>query len=194
MTAPITSAPQASAVDLDGPPSNWRARRQLARHLRQRDEASARLAELDRLAGILSDAADLIRMGWLQHSWFAYLDEHGRTRTVTAHNLTEMTGRPVVGACLVGAVVQAGGGLNQVRSQEVQRSLDVTWHTLFDSDTELSRWTPAPLIRMNHVQQLTRWNDHPRRTASQVEGLLRDSATAARSEAGRLQRSLELQH
>jgi uncharacterized MAPEG superfamily protein len=33
------------------------------------------------------------------------------------------------------------------------------------------------------VQDLTRWNDHPRRTAGQTEELLRRSATAARAEA-----------
>jgi hypothetical protein len=29
------------------------------------------------MADILNQAADLIRGGWLQHSWFAYLDDTG---------------------------------------------------------------------------------------------------------------------
>jgi hypothetical protein len=47
----------------------------------------------------------------------------------------------------------------------------------------LVRRTPAPETRLHHVQDLTRWNDHPGRTAGQAEELLRRSATAARSEA-----------
>ena len=43
-------------------------------------KTSARLAELDHLADILNEAADLISGGWLQHSWFAYLDDNGQTK------------------------------------------------------------------------------------------------------------------
>ena len=121
MTAAATSAPPVPTIDRDGP--NWLAKRRLTRQLRLRDETSARLAELDNMADILNQAADLISDGWLQHSWFAYLDDNGRTKTVTAYNVNEMAGRPVVGACLVGAIVQAGGGLSKVRTQAVQRAL-----------------------------------------------------------------------
>jgi len=38
-------------------------------------------------------------------------------------------------------------------------------------------------MRIHHVQDLTRWNDYPNRTADQAEELLRRSASAARSEA-----------
>jgi hypothetical protein len=65
----------------------------------------------------------------------------------------------------------------------VQRALDLTWHTLFKTPPELVRRTPAPEVRTQHVQDLTRWNDHPIRTAGQTEELLRRSATAARAEA-----------
>ena len=185
MTA-TTSAAQIPALDLDDHRLSWRDKRRLNRQLRLRDEISARLAELDRLADILGKAADLIKDGWLQHSWFAYRGEEGRAKTVTAFNVADMTGRPVVAACLVGAVVQAGGGLSEVRSSEVQRALDLTWHTLFSNPSEPIRWNPAPQIRMYHVQQLTRWNDHPSRSGPQVEALLRHSVTTARSEASRL--------
>jgi hypothetical protein len=190
MTVATTSRPNAATFGLDDHRPSWQAKRQLIRQLRQRDEISARLAELDRLASILSDAADLIRTGWLQHSWFAYRDDQGRTKTVTAYNVNRMKDRPVVGACLVGAVVQAGGGVGQVRTQPVQRALDLTWHTLYASAAEPIRWNPAPQTRMHHVQQLTRWNDDPSRTAPEAEALLRSSASAARSVAARLRGDL----
>jgi hypothetical protein len=165
---------------------SWRARRNLTRQMRDRDDASARLAELHNLADILNQAADLISAGWLQHSWFAYHDDNGRTKTVTAYNVNEMAGRPVVGACLVGAIVEAGGGLSNVRTQPVQRAIDLTWYTLFETAPRPNHWTPAPQVRTQHVRDLTRWNDQPRRTAPQAEALLRRSAAAAVSEAAHI--------
>jgi hypothetical protein len=178
-----TSPPQRSAVDVGVPRPSWMAKRRLSRQLRFRDETSARLAELHHLAEILNQAADLIAGGWLQHSWFAYLDDTGQTQTVTAHNVHQMTGHPVVGACLVGAVLEAGGGMPNVRTQAVQRALDLTWHTLYEVPPQGNHWTPAPDVRRQQVRELTRWNDHPDRTAPEAEALLRRSAAAATSEA-----------
>jgi hypothetical protein len=183
MAAATAHAPEVAGTDLIEPHIGWRARRRNARRLQLRDQTSARLAELDQIACILAEAADLVRAGWLQNNWFAYRDDDGRARPVNAYNANQMTGRPVVGACLVGAIVQAGGGLPRVRAQSVQRALDLTWHTLFKTPPELVRRTPAPEVRTQHVQDLTRWNDHPRRTAGQTEELLRRSAAAARAEA-----------
>jgi len=183
MTAATISAPQALGADIVEVQPSWRTRRRQLRQLRLRDQISARLAELDQIACILNDAAELVRAGWLQDSWFAYRDDAGRIRPVNAYNAKQLTGHPVVAACLVGAIVQAGGGLPHVRTQVVQRALDVTWHTLAKTPPALVRRTPAPETRLHHVQDLTRWNDHPGRTAGQAEELLRRSATAARSEA-----------
>ena len=183
MTAATITTPEVAGTEPAESHVSWRARRSNARQLQLRDQTSARLAELDQIACILNQAADLVRAGWLQDSWFAYRDDTGRARPVNAYNAKQMTGRPVVGACLVGAIVEAGGGLPHVRTQAVQRALDLTWHTLFKTPTELVRRTPAPEVRTQHVQDLTRWNDHPRRTAAQAEELLRRSATAARAEA-----------
>ncbi|HJV15267.1 MAG TPA: hypothetical protein VJ625_15365 [Propionibacteriaceae bacterium] len=182
MTAATISAPPALGADIVEVHS-WRARRRQSRQLRLRDEISARLAELDQISCVLNDAADLVRAGWLQESWFAYRDDTGRIRPVNAYNAKQMTGHPVVAACLVGAIVQAGGGLPYVRTQVVQRALDLTWNTLFRRPPEHLHRTPAPETRVHHVQDLTRWNDYPGRTAAQAEELLRHSATAARSEA-----------
>ena len=82
-------------------------------------------------------------------------------------------------ACLVGAIVQAGGGAAAVRSQPVQRALDLTWHALHGDPREPVRWCPAPPVRAGHVRDLVRWNDHPSRTRHEVGALLgRASATA----------------
>jgi hypothetical protein len=188
MTAATISALRASSADVAAVRSRWRTRRGQSQQLRLRDQISARLAELDQIACILNDAADLVRAGWLQDSWFAYRDDTGCIRAVNAYNAKQMAGRPVVAACLVGAIVQAGGGLAQVRSQIVQRALDLTWHTLFKTPPELVSRIPAPGMRLHHVQDLTGWNDHPNRTAGQAEELLRRTAVAARSEAEVLRR------
>jgi hypothetical protein len=183
MTVATTSAPQVAGTDHIESQTSWRARRRTARQLRLRDQTSARLAELDQIACILNEAADLVHVGWLQHSWFAYRDDAGQIRTVNAYNAKQMKGHPVVEACLVGAIVAASGGLSQIRTQVVQRTIDLAWNTLFKTPSELIRQTPAPVVRMQRVQDLTRWNDYPGRTAWHAEELLRRSARAAQSEA-----------
>lgn len=188
MTAATISAPSAPGADVVAVHQHWWTRRGQSRQLRLRDQISARLAELDQIACILNDAAELVHLGWLQDSWFAYRDDAGRIRPVNAYNAKQMVGHPVVGACLVGAIIHAGGGLPQLRTQVVQRAMDLTWHTLFKTPQRLVRRIPAPDMRVHHVQDLTRWNDYPHRTADQAEELLRRSATAARSEAEVLRR------
>ena len=101
-------------------------RRRLARHV----VLSARLAELARISELLVSAQAIVGEGWVQHAWFRYRDSEDRVRLATVHDLGRMAGRPVVGACLVGAEVQAGGGPQAATSQLVARSLDLTWHTL----------------------------------------------------------------
>jgi hypothetical protein len=183
MTTATVSAPEVAGTDHTETHVSWRARRRTARQLQLRDQTSARLAELDQIACILNEAADLVHIGWLQHSWFAYRDDAGQIRTVNAYNAKQMRGHPVVEACLVGAIVAASGGLSQIRTQLVQRTIDLAWNTLFKAPSQLVRRTPAPVVRMQHVQDLTRWNDYPGRTARQAEELLRRSARAANSEA-----------
>ena len=191
MTAATVSTPQVAGTELTESHISWRTRRRIARQLRLRDQTSARLAELDQIAGILNEAADLVHGGWLQNSWFAYRDDAGEVRTVNAYNAKQMRGHPVVEACVVGAIVAAGGGLPQIRTQVVQRTIDLTWSTLFKTPSELFRRIPAPVVRMQHVQDLTRWNDYPGRKAWQAEELLRRTARAARSEADMRRRAAD---
>lgn len=148
-----------------------RERRAERRRLTRHDVLSARLAELRSIADVLARAAAIVGEGWVQGAWFAVATPSGE-RTVTGYDLRLLSSGPVTGACLVGAVVQAGGGPGAVRSQTVQRTLDLTWHTLREEPGRAVAWSPAPPVRTMQVLDLTHWNDAPRRTRAEVVGLL----------------------
>lgn len=149
----------------------WRQRRAERRRLKRLDALSAQLAELPRMVALLERAVDVVRAGWVQGAWFAVAAPGGRT-SVTAYDLRLAEDFPVVGACLVGAVVQAGGGPEMVQSQLVQRSIDLTWHVLREEPGQSVRWCPGPRVRMMSVLDLTYWNDSPTRDKQEVVGLL----------------------
>ena len=176
--APQTLAPHPAP----GPLERLRRRRRAA----ERDRRSARLAELHHLRAIVGDAASLVEAGWVRDAWFAYSDDGGRTRVAGALTAHRAEGRPLVAACLVGAVVHAGGGLGAVRTQPVQRSLDLLWHTLRRGPDEPVRWCPAPAVRAAHVRDLTAWNDDRGRTQAQTAALLRAAGRQADREIARL--------
>ena len=146
-----------------------RARRHERRRLAQHDRRAAHRAELHGLRTLLADAADLVDAGWVQRCWFTVRDEHGDRRRVGPANLRELRGRTVSEVCLVGAIVQAGGGVAQAGAQPVQRALDLTWATLYNLPV---RWCPAPAVRLAHIHDLTRWNDAAARTPDDVGSLL----------------------
>ena len=155
-----------------------RERRAERQRLRRLDALSAQLAQLHAIRVLLEQAAEVVRGGWIQGAWFA-VDVGGSTRAVSAPEMRLTRDHPVTGACLVGAVVQAGGGPEAVRSQPVQRALDLVWHSLREDAGQPVRWCPGPPARMMHVLDLTHWNDAPDRTRGDVVGLLRSSAAAA---------------
>ena len=155
-----------------------RERRAERLRCRRLDALSAQLAQLHAIRVLLEQATEIVRGGWIQGAWFA-VDVGGRTRAVSAPELRLTRDHPVTGACLVGAVVQAGGGPEAVRSQPVQRALDLVWHSLREDAGQPVRWCPGPPARMMHVLDLTHWNDAPDRTRGDVIGLLRSSASAA---------------
>jgi hypothetical protein len=129
------------------------------------------LAELHSARALLADAATVVEAGWIQDGWFAYRDEQGRQRLVGAHNLSEITGRQLTGACLVGAIVHAGGGVPAAGSGPVHQALNLTWQALF-AVTEPVEHCLSPAARTVRVRELTRWNDRPSRTAGEVTTLL----------------------
>lgn len=167
------------------------ARRDLARRdLARRDRASARLAELHSIRELLTSAVVMVSTDWVQHGWFTVADDQGRPRRIDAHHLHVLNSRPVSGGCLVGAVVHAAGGPTTVRSQLVQRTLDLLWHALHEDARQPVRWCPAPSIRMARLRDLTRWNDAPKRTADQVSALLVSAALVAELEMEQVRASL----
>jgi len=155
-----------------------RARRAERRRLKRLDAVAARLAELHTIHRLLLDAAAQVEHGWVQGAWFTVQDG-GRTRAVTAYDIGLAIERPVSAVCLVGAVVEAAGGPTVVRSQVVQRTLDLTWHALREDPARPVRWCPGPRVRAMNVLELTYWNDTPGRRADEVSGLLRSAAECA---------------
>jgi hypothetical protein len=152
-------------------PTTRRERREERRRLERCDTLSARLAELHSMRPLLQRAAEVVTGGWVQDAWFAVATRRG-TRVVTAHDLRQAARHPVVGACLVGGVVEAGGGPRAVRSQLVRRTLDLTWHALYEDPHQPVRWCPSPDVRLLQLLDLTRWNDTPGRTQDEVVDLL----------------------
>lgn len=142
------------------------------RLLARQDAVSARLSELHGIRALVERAAVVVESGWVQHAWFSVVDRRGGTVDLTAYDIGRATHEPVSGVCLVGGIVHAAGGPAAVHTQLVQRTLDLTWHTLHEDAATPVRWCPAPPVRAAHVRDLTRWNDHPRRTAADVLGLL----------------------
>jgi hypothetical protein len=169
-------------------PQSRRDRRRLRRALREQDLISAKLAELRRIVTLLDDATRVVEHGWLQEGWFAFVDRSGERRIVvgcTPRMARTLDPDQVVAACLVGAIVHAGGGPTQARSQLVQRTIDLTWHAAFRGASEPVRWGPSPVERAGHLMDLVRWNDDPHRTSPQVAALLGRSRVVAHAEADR---------
>ena len=144
------------------------------RRLRRQDRLSAQLAELHAISSLLDRAAAVVGAGWVQGAWFTVASSAG-PRAVTAYDLPVLGKGPVTGACLVGSVVQAAGGPATVRSQLVQRTLDVVAHTVREDLSRPVQWCPGPRVRMLGVLELTHWNDAPGRTQQEVVGLLEAS-------------------
>ena len=148
-----------------------RVRRAERRRLRHLDALSARLAELHAISDLLALATSVVEAGWVKGAWFTVATAGG-SRAVTAQDLDLLVDQSVTGACLVGGVVQAAGGPATVRSQLVQRTLDLTWHALREDPSQPVRWCPGPAVRTMHVLELTFWNDAPERTRTDVLNLL----------------------
>jgi hypothetical protein len=167
--------PRVASLHPSGRLGSPRLDRAERRRRAEQDRLTARLAELHHIRALIDEAIAVVGRGWLQHDWFAVTDSRGQRVRIAARDIHVVTARPVSDACLVGAIVHAGGGPAAAHTQLVQRTLDLTWHTLYEDEHEPVRWCPAPPIRMAHVRDLTRWNDRPGRTADEVTALLRSA-------------------
>jgi hypothetical protein len=170
--------------------SRWLRQRRLQRDLARRDHAAAQLAELHQIRAFIVAAHTLVRGGWVQNGWFVHRTERDELRATTGWSAYRNGGHPVVGACLVGAITHAGGGLTTVDGQPVQRAFDLTWHTLFGDRGSPIRYCPAPAVRATHLRDLIRWNDDPHRTGAEVAALLRAVEQVAGAEIERVGRQL----
>jgi hypothetical protein len=148
------------------------------------------LAELHQIRTFIAAAHALVRGGWVQNGWFAHRTERDELRATTGWNAYRNNGRPVAGACLVGAITHAGGGLATVDGQPTQRTFDLTWHTLFGDRGRPVRYCPAPAVRAAHLRDLVRWNDDPHRTGAEVAALLQAVEQATGAEIERVARQL----
>ena len=159
-------------------PVGWRARRRSRRKLAEQDRLGARLAELVQIRDLAAAAREVVAAGWVRNAWYVRPD----ARRVDLAQARRMGKVPVDQACLVGAILHAGGGVASADTQLVQRTFDLTWHTLHRSATEPVRWCPAPPVRAQHLRDLVRWNDRAGRTGPEVEALLRSVEQAAAAE------------
>lgn len=182
LTGASPTPPQMPRPGLRGWLDRYAARRRTARIRR----LETQLADLRAIEALLDEARSVIERGWIQHAWFAYIDERGRTRKASSAGAMDVVGRPLVGACLVGAVVAAAGGPSSVHTQPVQRALDLVWHALAVEEGLPVVWCPAPDVRMGRVRDLTSWNDAANRTATEVSGLLLTAERVAVREGERL--------
>jgi hypothetical protein len=153
--------------------------------LAAQDRLSAQIAELVQIQELVAAARDVVASGWVQDAWYVCRDPHGRDRSVGVLRKGELPGGPVARACLVGAVLQAAGGVATVDSQRVQRTFDLIWHTLYRSERDPVRWCPAPPIRAQQLRDLVQWNDRPDRTGADVETLLCSAAHRVDGEVAR---------
>jgi len=156
--------------------SSWGRQRRETALLRRREREVARLRAIDDARAALQQASELVRAGWMQGAWFQVRDEAGSRRSIGPLELRLLEGREVIGACLVGAIVEAAGGHRQAHSAQAGRALDLLWDSLQDD----RGWpTPptfdrvcAPAVRAARVRELTSWNDAPERTRGEVLRLI----------------------
>lgn len=183
--APVDAAP-AAGEQLRSLLRTWSDRFRARRTAWLRRRLELQLVELGQLQELIGDARAVIDRGWVQHAWFAYMDDRGQVRRASSAAAMDVAGKPLVGACLVGSVVYAAGGPHAVHSQPVQRALDLVWHALAVQEGAPVLWCPAPDIRMARVRDLTGWNDAGERNAAEVSGLFLTAERVAIAESDRL--------
>jgi hypothetical protein len=174
----------------DATPIGWRARRRARRRLAEQDRLGAQLAELIQIRDLVAAAREVVAAGWVKDAWFVSHDVEGRPHTLDFMAARRMGHVPVDRACLVGAILHAGGGVASADTQLVQRTFDLTWHTIYRSAADPVRWCPAPPIRAQQLLDLVQWNDRPSRTGADVETLLHSVEQAAMREVDRGRRQL----
>jgi hypothetical protein len=161
-----------SPSSLELPPFSWRARRRRKRELAELVREAEWATEQARLQTILSDARHFVEENWVRGAWFAVRDDDGRTKLVRGGRSIVLTDSRIVGSCLVGSIIRASGGGSAGDEQPVQRALDAVWHALREPEGADVRWCPSPVTRLQHLRDLTRWNDYEAKSTEEVSSLL----------------------
>lgn len=173
----VSTAPHEMTTDtgcgrVSGPEKSWW--RRVWRQLMPPQDAEAVLGQLNRQLSVLEDARNELEAGWVQGSWWATSSADGGARLVTG--LAATGGHPdhVDGVCLVGALVRAGSGRPDARS-DVGRAADAVYDALWASRGQPGTPrrgglppVPSPDIRLARVRTLTQWNDQAGRTQAEV--------------------------
>jgi hypothetical protein len=162
----------ASPASLELPPFSWRARRRRKKEEAELVREVEWATEQTQLQTILSEARRHVEENWVRGAWFAVRDGGGRVRLVRGGGALVLADNRIVGSCLVGAVIRAGGGTTASHEQPVQRALDAVWHALRQPEDTEVKWSHSPMTRLQHLRDLTRWNDHEATSADQVASLL----------------------
>ena len=137
-------------------------------------DAEAVLGQLNRQLSVLEGARIELEAGWVQGGWWATGSGDGKPNLATG--FAAAGGHPdyVDGVCLVGALVRAGSGLPDARS-DVGRAADAVYDALWASRGQPGAPrlgslppVPPPDVRLARVRTLTQWNDQAGRTQAEV--------------------------
>jgi hypothetical protein len=130
---------------------------------------------LESLLALLEDARVQLNTGWLQGRWWSVRTTTGEHRVTGRFAASTTPPHQVIGACLVGALVQAGIRQTPGARSEVATAVDIVYEALWESSARAGvaadRALPAltaPRVRLARVQTLTKWNDRPERTHAEV--------------------------
>ena len=158
----------------------------------EQDRLGAQLAFVTQIRDLVAAARDVVAAGWVKDAWFISHDAQGKPRSVDFMAAKRMEqALPADRACLVGAILHAGGGgVATAETQLVQRTFDLTWHTLHRSAREPFRWCPAPPLRAQQLRDLVSLNDQAGRTGADVEALLIAAERTADQEVARSRQQL----
>jgi hypothetical protein len=131
--------------------------------------------QLSRQLTVLEDARAELEAGWVQGGWWTVSSADGSRRLVTGVAAAGGTPAHVDGACLVGALVRAGG---PDAGRAVDSVYDALWASRGQPDLPGPRPVPSPEVRLARVRTLTRWNDQAGRTQADVLAVV-DQAISA---------------
>jgi hypothetical protein len=173
MTADMVRQQAEPAVSQETTQPGWWQR--LWRRLMPPVDAEVVLAQLNRQLSVLEEARAELEVGWVQGGWWTVSSRDGSPRLIDGYAAAGGIPAHVDGACLVGALVRAGG---PDAGRAVDAVYDALWASRGQPDLPGPRPVPSPDVRVARVRTLTKWNDQAERTQADVLALV-DQAISA---------------